>query len=57
MNKLRKPFTALLAGLAALPALAHEGHGLSGPHWHATDAAIFIALALAVVVALWAGRK
>ncbi|WP_225784129.1 hypothetical protein [Xenophilus sp. Marseille-Q4582] len=55
-NLLRRSL-ATLAATVAVPALAHEGHGLSGPHWHATDAAIFIALAVAVGIALWAGRK
>jgi len=49
---------AALAGLAAASlALAHPGHGLEGPHWHATDAAVYLALALAVGAAVWLGRK
>ena len=38
----------VLAGLHA-PVWAHEGHGLWGSHWHATDVlgfAVVIALAL-----------
>ena len=27
-----------IAALTALPAFAHDGHGLFGSHWHATDA-------------------
>jgi hypothetical protein len=43
--------------LAALPALAHEGHGLGGAtHWHATDAWGFIGLALVLALALWLTR-
>lgn len=57
MRMFRKPLIGLASLAGALPALAHEGHGLSGPHWHATDAAIFIALAVAVGIAWWAGRK
>ena len=57
MRTLRTSLAGLLATATALPALAHEGHGLHGPHWHATDAAIFIALAVVVVIAFWAGRK
>ena len=43
--------TILVLLLAALPALAHEGHGMPGEsHWHATDA-----WGLVLVVALAAG--
>jgi hypothetical protein len=37
-------------------ALAHENHGLTGSHWHASDAWGFVALAAMVAVALWLGR-
>ena len=49
---------ALLTALL-LPAAvwAHEGHGLVGPHWHATDAWGFIAAAAAGALAWWARRK
>ncbi len=30
---------------------------MTGAHWHATDAVGYIALALAVGVAIWTGRK
>ena len=48
----------LLTTLLGATAHAHEGHGLAGTHWHATDAFGFIA-ALAAVGALvwWRGRK
>ncbi len=50
--------TAALAALAASgTALAHEGHGLNGPHWHATDAGVFVALLVAVGFAIWLGRR
>jgi hypothetical protein len=32
---------------------AHDGHGLTGAHWHATDAWGFAALALGVAAAVW----
>ncbi|WP_180682086.1 hypothetical protein [Tepidicella baoligensis] len=50
-------------GLTALPTLlataahAHEGHGLLGAHWHATDVLGFIGLAVAVGAAIWFTRK
>jgi len=50
--------TAVLSATAALStaAFAHDGHGLSGSHWHSTDAWGFVALALAVGAALWLFR-
>jgi len=51
--------TTLLT-LLALPAaaLAHEGHGLAGTHWHATDPFGYIVLGIAVAaVTWWWGRK
>ncbi len=35
---------------------AHEGHGLSGPHWHATDAWGFAVVAALIVLAIWLSR-
>ena len=50
--------TLSLALLAApLAAAAHDGHGASGTHWHATDAWGFIALALALAAAVWFSRR
>ena len=41
----------------ALPALAHEGHGLKDPHSHNTDL-VGLCIALVVIAAFyWAGRK
>jgi hypothetical protein len=49
----------LLAALAIpLASIAHDGHGPSGVHWHATDVWGFIALAIALAAATWlSGRK
>ena len=45
---------ALFAATAfCAPALAHDGHGLFGTHWHATDTLGFIGVAAAIAVALW----
>ena len=35
----------------------HDGHGLQGLHWHATDAWGFIAVAGIVAVPVWLSRK
>jgi len=47
----------LTASLTTLPAWAHEGHGLFGSHWHATDALGFVALGALVALAVWLSRK
>jgi hypothetical protein len=46
----------LLAIVVSAPAVAHEGHGLAGSHWHPTDAWGFGALITAFVVAVWLSR-
>jgi Co/Zn/Cd efflux system component len=54
MNKL----LAAAAALTATWAQAHEGHGLSGAHWHATDAFGFVAVIAGVAAVMWwRGRK
>ena len=40
----------------ASTAFAHEGHGLLGAHWHATDVLGFVAAGCALGVALWLSR-
>jgi|GEM_PF-310469 len=53
----KKPTMKFIASTAlaslALPALAHEGHGLSGSHWHASDTLGFVILGLGLAAALW----
>ena len=42
----------------ALPALAHEGHGPTGLHWHAGDLLALLAMGVAVGLWLWQrGRR
>ncbi len=48
-----KHLTALCTGLLALPALAHDGHGLFGSHWHATDVLGFVAAGGVVALLVW----
>ena len=47
------------AALACLPLLsaAHEGHGLSDSHWHATDLWGFVALGVVAALAVWLRRR
>jgi hypothetical protein len=44
-------YSVLLIG--AKDAFAHSNHGLSGSHWHATDAWGFVVLSAIVVIAIW----
>ncbi len=54
MKQLR-PLSLLLASTtAALPAWAHEGHGMPGfAHWHASDVLGFVAVAAVVAAVIW----
>ena len=45
-----------LSNLWATGAHAHDGHGLTGGHWHASDAWGFVAFAVMVAVAIWSSR-
>ena len=45
-----------LINVPATAAFAHNGHGLAGSHWHATDVLGFVAVAVAVGVAVWLSR-
>ncbi len=54
---IRPTLIGLSAALLASASHAHDGHGLFGAHWHATDTLGFVALALAVGAALWLSRK
>ena len=54
-------FAKQLAAAATLMAvsahsLAHEGHGLAGSHWHATDAAGLALVAVLAGLAIWLSR-
>ena len=50
-------FAFSLALLAPTLVFAHEGHGSSGTHWHATDSFGFVLVAVLAAVAIWFGRK
>jgi hypothetical protein len=36
---------------------AHDGHGMSGSHWHATDVLGFIALACVIGLIHWLANR
>ena len=42
--------------LACASVLAHEGHGMGGAHWHASDSWGFIAVGGIFALALWLSR-
>ncbi|MFW5330683.1 hypothetical protein [Hydrogenophaga sp. ZJX-1] len=52
-----KSLLTIAASLTALPALAHDGHGLFGSHWHPTDALGFVAVAGLIALAVWLSKK
>ena len=51
-----KTTALIVTTFAALPALAHDGHGLFGSHWHASDALGFVAVAALAGAFLWFTR-
>ena len=52
-QQILKLLSFVFAWLACAPALAHEGHGLAGSHWHVADAWGFVALAVCLAAAIW----
>jgi len=50
-------FSALALVAAPALALAHEGHGPEGVHWHATDTWGFVVTAALVAAAVWFTRR
>ena len=42
--------------MLASSAFSHEGHGLSGSHWHASDAWGFVAVGGLLALAIWLSR-
>jgi hypothetical protein len=56
---MKKTTFALTLGISQLsiPAFAHEGHGLGGTHWHATDVLGFVVAAALVALAIYFGKK
>lgn len=56
MRIARQPAIAAALMPACVTAIAHDGHGLTGSHWHATDTLGFACVALLVALALWSSR-
>ena len=53
MTNALKKIAALTLVSWAGSTFAHDGHGMTGSHWHATDAWGFAAVAAVLVVAVW----
>jgi hypothetical protein len=56
-QQILKLLSFVFAWLACAPALAHEGHGLAGSHWHVADAWGFAALGLGLAAAVWFSKE
>jgi hypothetical protein len=57
MKLFSKSLMATTLASAALAAQAHEGHGLFGSHWHATDVLGFVGVAALIGFAIWLSSK
>ncbi len=56
MMKRVRWLNALIGTCIGSAAFAHDGHSLSGVHWHATDSWGWVAIAVVAAV-LWAARR
>ncbi len=52
-----KSIAVLALSTATTAVFAHNGHGLEGSHWHATDAGSFVVLGAIVAMAVWLSRS
>ena len=50
-------FTAALSMLLACAAQAHDGHLLTGSHWHASDTLGIVSVAALGAAAIWLSRR
>jgi len=57
MKHARALSTLIGAALMSSVAFAHDGHGLSGAHWHATDSWGWLVLAVVVAAAVCLARR
>ncbi len=53
---LRSAFITTLMTMA-VNASAHDGHGLTSTHWHATDTLGFVLVGVLALAAVWFSRK
>jgi hypothetical protein len=56
-NRITTIFIASFAAwMPTFSAFAHEGHDAQGPHWHASDAWMILALAAGIAIAVWLSK-
>jgi len=55
-QQILKLLSFVFALMACAPALAHDGHGLAGSHWHVTDVWGFVALGVGLAAAIWLSK-
>ena len=48
-------FFVISMGSSAI--FAHDGHGMEGTHWHATDVWGFVVLGGMIALAIWLSRR
>ena len=53
---MKKISLATILGALSASAFAHDGHGLFGSHWHATDTVGLLVVAGAAGLAWWSSR-
>jgi hypothetical protein len=51
-----KSIAGYALSMSTTAVFAHNGHGLEGSHWHATDAGSFVVLGAIVALAVWLAR-
>ena len=52
-----KSIAAYAIGMGSTAVFAHDWHGLTGMHWHASDAWGFVAVATTIAAAILLSRK
>ena len=52
----QKTFMTCVLAAPSMAAFAHDGHGLFGAHWHASDAWGFAVVGVVVAALVWAWR-
>jgi hypothetical protein len=55
---MRKPIASFMfSPFLTSAALAHDGHGLLGAHWHVADVVGFVVFAALIGMVIWHVRK
>ena len=54
---MRKPLASLMLSPFVSNAMAHDGHGLAGLHWHIADVVGFVVFAALIGMVIWHLKK